>query len=119
MRITTLGTALVVIGLATGGALAQSAGQGGQQGAFCLQSTTGSKNCSFATMDACNKAKTGQSDSCAANAARTTGAAPAAPGARAPAAAGPTPAAEGGRPSTDARPAGSNPPGGGGSPANK
>jgi hypothetical protein len=120
MRITTLGATLVAMGLAMGGAYAQQAGPGGQSGAFCLQTTSGTKTCTFATMAACNAAKTGQSDSCAANAAAgsTTGASPS--GAMAPAAA-PARTNPGG-PGADSgsRPAGAGAPTpGGGSPANR
>jgi len=119
MRITTLGATLVAMGLAMGAAYAQQSGPGGQSGAFCLQKTTGDKNCSFATMAACDAAKSGQSDSCSANPARgTTGAS--APAGAAPAAA-PARTNPGG-PGSDSgsRPAGSGAPTpGGGSPANR
>ena len=119
MRITTFGAAVVAVGLAmSGAAYAQQAGAGGQQGAFCLQGTSGAKNCSFATMAACTAAKTGQSDQCQANANRTSGSGASGTTTGSPAAAPPA-AAQGGRPSSDARPAGSNPPAGGGSPSNK
>jgi hypothetical protein len=108
------------MGLAMGVASAQQGGPGGQSGAFCLNSSKGDKNCSFATMAACNAAKTGQQDSCAVNPARggTTGAA--APAGAAPAAA-PARTNPGG-PGADSgsRPAGAGAPApGGGSPANK
>ncbi len=84
MRLTTLGSVLVVASLGFGGtALAQS--QPAQQqmsdnGAFCLQAATGGMRCSFASMDACNKEKKGQNDVCIQNPSRgTTGAAPGQP----------------------------------------
>ena len=119
MRITTLGAAVVAMGLAMGGAYAQQAGPGGQSGAFCLQTSSGSKNCSFATMAACNAAKTGQQDSCAAN--TTSGTVGTAPGGAMAPAAAPARTNPGG-PGADSgsRPAGAGAPTpGGGSPANR
>ena len=91
MRLSTFGTALVIMGLGVGSAWAQSQPaqqRQGQNQAFCLQGSTGQANCSFATMADCEKSKTGQSDQCnrnprvttgsgAGSAAPTTGAAPA------------------------------------------
>ncbi len=83
MRLTTLATALAIAGIAAGGALAQgqkqqgAAGaqpQGTQNGAFCLEGGQATaKNCSFATMAACDAAKKEPTAKCAPNAARTTG----------------------------------------------
>ena len=73
MRMTTLGTALVVLGIATGSAIAQTQPPRGQNMAFCLEGSTGDKNCGFATMAQCNAAKTGQSDKCSQNPQATTG----------------------------------------------
>jgi hypothetical protein len=82
MRITTLGAAIAIIGL-TGGAFAEgtsspsatspSAGAS-QNAAFCLEKSAAEKNCTYATMAACEAVKTG-SDKCVPNpSASTTGA---------------------------------------------
>lgn len=82
MRLSTFATALAIVGFAAGGALAQSqspgaspsAPQATQNGAYCLEgSEATSKNCSFATMAACEAAKKGATDKCAPNPAATTG----------------------------------------------
>jgi hypothetical protein len=41
--------------------------------AFCLESSSGDKNCGYATMAQCNAAKQGQADSCTPNPQATTG----------------------------------------------
>jgi len=67
MRPTTIVTALAIAGFAMGSAIAQQAPKGaqgqpqGQNQAFCLQGTDGSKNCGYATMAQCESAKKGQS----------------------------------------------------------
>ena len=50
-------------------------GTTGQNGRYCLKMGSGSQteNCAFNTMAACEKAKTGQADTCAANPKMTTG----------------------------------------------
>jgi hypothetical protein len=72
MRLTTLGAALVMVGIGAGGASAQQT-QEGQNMPYCLQGSTGQMNCGFASMESCNAAKTGQQDSCTANPRMTTG----------------------------------------------
>lgn len=66
MRPTTIVTALAIAGFAVTSAIAQQAPQGaqgqrqGQNAAFCLQGSDGSKNCGFNTMAQCDAAKKGQ-----------------------------------------------------------
>jgi hypothetical protein len=67
MRPTTIVTALAITGFAVGSALAQQTAPQGAQGqrqgqnqAYCLQGSDGSKNCGFATMAQCETAKKGQ-----------------------------------------------------------
>jgi hypothetical protein len=83
MRITTLGAAIAIVGL-TGGAFAEGtstspsstspSASSSQNAAFCLQKSAGERNCTYATMAACDAVKTG-SDQCVANpSASTTGA---------------------------------------------
>jgi hypothetical protein len=73
MRITTLGAVLVMFGLAVGSASAQQS-PAQQSGAYCLESATGAKSCTFATMASCEAAKKGPNDKCNPNPAATTGA---------------------------------------------
>lgn len=44
-----------------------------KNGKYCLHENKGAANCSFQTMAACEKAKTGNSDNCTLNKPRTTG----------------------------------------------
>jgi len=44
-----------------------------KSGKFCLHENKGATNCSFQTMAACEKAKTGNSDNCTLNKPKTTG----------------------------------------------
>jgi hypothetical protein len=73
-------TALAVAGLAIGSAAAQQAPTGaqqqpmGQNQAFCLQKTDGSKNCGYATMAQCDAAKKGEPTATCARNQQTTGA---------------------------------------------
>ena len=79
MRPTTLATALAITAFTFGSAVAQQAPAGaqgqrqGQNQAFCLQGTDGSKNCGFQTMAQCNAAKKGQAtnSTCVRNTATT------------------------------------------------
>lgn len=81
MRPKTIATALAIATFAIGSAVAQQAPAGaqgqrqGQNQAFCLQGTDGSKNCGFATMAQCESAKKGQAtnSTCVQNTAATTG----------------------------------------------
>lgn len=83
MRPTIIVTALAIAGFAASGAIAQQAPTGaqgqpqGQNQAFCLQGTDGTKNCGYATMAQCEAAKKGQASNstCVSNT-QTTGAAP-------------------------------------------
>ena len=81
MRPTTIVTAIAIAGFTLGSASAQQTAPMGAQGqrqgqnmAFCLQGSDGSKNCGFATMAQCEAAKKGQatSSTCVRNA-QTTG----------------------------------------------
>jgi len=88
MRPTTLFTALAIAGFTVTSAVAQMAPQGaqgqrqGQNAAYCLQGSDGSKNCGFTTMAQCDAAKKGQSSgsTCVQNS-QTTGSGGMAPGA--------------------------------------
>jgi hypothetical protein len=105
MRLTSLAAALAIVGLATGGAFAQSTPgaspaqpQASQDGAYCLEgSQAASKNCTFATMAACEAAKKGAADNCVPNPAATTGSG----------AAGSSPGAAGGAAGSGSQPMGS------------
>ncbi|HVV62922.1 MAG TPA: DUF3551 domain-containing protein [Pseudolabrys sp.] len=44
-----------------------------KNGRYCLHENKGATNCSFQTMAACEKAKTGNSDNCTLNKPKTTG----------------------------------------------
>ncbi len=87
MRPQTFAAAIAIIGLTAGGALAQQAPMGaqgqpqGQNAAYCLQGTDGSRNCGFKTMAQCNAAKKGQAtnSTCVRNT-QTTGSGAMAPG---------------------------------------
>ena len=78
MRIT---TAIAILGLATTGAFAEgtstpstsSPSGSAQNAAFCLEKSAGAKTCTYATMAACEAAKSG-TDKCSPNPAATTGA---------------------------------------------
>ena len=114
MRSTTIVTALAIAGFAIGSAIAQQAPQGaqgqrqGQNAAFCLEGTDGSKNCGFATMAQCDAAKKGQASNsnCVRNT-QTTGSG-AAPGAKP--SGSPSQPTTGMQPSNPSGPAGSSQP---------
>jgi hypothetical protein len=72
MRLATFAAAFVFTALSSVGALAEGQAPS-RNGAYCLESADGgSKNCTFATMAACNAAKKMANDKCSPNA-ETTG----------------------------------------------
>jgi hypothetical protein len=71
MRSVLFPTILLVAGLGLISVQAQAAPR--QSGAFCLQPESGDLQCRFASLQACNKEKTGNSDVCIRNPRSTTG----------------------------------------------
>jgi hypothetical protein len=79
MRMTTLGAAIAIVGLATSSAFAEgtpgtspSPSAGAQNAAYCLEKSSGQKTCTYATMASCESAKSG-TDKCTPNPAATSG----------------------------------------------